>query len=116
MSIVPCEACGKEISDKAALCSHCGFQRREVSAEELAKFQQRRARDAVYRWNMFSYLALMLFVAGFGWYWWASAGYTQEASAGPFYAMVAAAVAYAVVRVFLYLAKRKLALLRRAAP
>jgi hypothetical protein len=115
MSIISCPACGKRISDKTTLCGHCGFQRGEVSEEQLAIFRQRRARDAIFRWNMASYGVITAFVAGFGWYWWASDGYQQQVSSGPFILMALAAVAYLVVRVFLFQAKRKLKLLRQAA-
>jgi hypothetical protein len=97
------------------LCSHCGFQRGEVSAEQLAVFQQRQARDAIYRWNMASYAVITAFVAGFGWYWWESDGYAQPASSGPFIMMAFAALAYIVVRGFLFYSKRKLKLLRQSA-
>ncbi len=116
MSIIFCQACGKKISDKAVLCSHCGFKRGEVSAEQMAIFKQRRAREAIYRWNMASYAAITLIVAGFGWYWWESDGYAQPTSSGPFLMMVVAAAAYLVVRGFLFQARRKLKRLRQAAP
>jgi len=115
MSIVSCQACGKKISDKAIICEHCGYRRGEVTAEKWAVMQQRKLRDEIYRWNMASYAVITLFVAGFGWYWWASDGYAQATSAGPFYVMVAAALGYAVVRVFLYQARRKLKQMRQTA-
>jgi len=116
MSIVFCSACGKKISDKTTLCGHCGFQRGEVSEEQLARFGQRKARDAVYRWKMSSYAVLTAFVAGFGWYWWESDGYQQATSSGPFIVMAVSALAYLVVRAFLFQARRKLKLLQQATP
>ncbi len=115
MSIIFCQACGKKVSDKAALCRHCGFQRGEVSEEQMAIFKQRKARDSIYRLNMTTYAVITVFVAGFGWYWWQTDGYQQPASSGPFIVMAASAVAYLVVRAFLFQAKRKLKLLRQAA-
>jgi hypothetical protein len=115
MSIISCPACGHKISDKAPLCLHCGHQRSALSGEQMGVFQQRKLRDEIYRWNMASYAVITLFVAGFGWYWWASDGYAQATSAGPFYVMVAAALGYAVVRVFLYQARRKLKKMRQTA-
>jgi hypothetical protein len=115
MSIISCPACGHKISDKAVMCLHCGRQRSALSGEQMAVFQQRKLRDDIYRWTMVSYAAITLIVAGFGWYWWASDGYAQTTSAGPFYLMVGAAMGYAVVRVFLYRAKRKLKELRKEA-
>lgn len=116
MAIVFCQACGKKISDKATLCGHCGFQRGEVSAEQLNLFQQRKARDRIYHLNMASYAVISIFVAGFGWYWWESSGYTQPTSSGPFVAMSFAGIAYLVVRGLLFQAKRQLKQLRQAAP
>ena len=113
MSIVFCQACGKKVSDKASLCGHCGFQRGEVSDEQMAIFLQRKARDRIYQINMASYAVITMFVAGFGWYWWDSSGYQEAASAGPFVLMGISAVAYVVVRVLLFQAKRKLKLLRQ---
>jgi ribosomal protein L37E len=116
MSIVFCQACGKKISDKATLCGHCGFQREEVSEEQLAKFQLRKARDRIYRLNMASYAVISFFVAGFGWYWWETSGYTQPSSSGPFILMAISAIAYLVVRGLLFQAKRQLKILRQSAP
>lgn len=116
MAIVFCQACGKKISDKTTLCGHCGFQRGEVTDEQLNQFQQRKARDRIYHLNMASYAVISLFVAGFGWYWWESSGYTQPTSSGPFITMSFAAVAYVAVRGLLFQAKRRLKQLRQAAP
>lgn len=116
MAIVFCQACGKKISDKATLCGHCGFQRGEVSDEQINLFQQRKARDRIYHLNMASYAVISVFVAGFGWYWWESAGYTQPTSSGPFITMAIAAIAYVVVRGLLFQAKRRLKQIRQAAP
>lgn len=116
MAIVSCQACGKKLSDKAMLCGHCGSQRGEASDEQTNQFQQRKARDRIYQLNMASYAVISLFVAGFGWYWWESAGYTQPSSSGPFITMSIAAIAYIVVRGLLFQAKRRLKQLRQAAP
>jgi len=116
MAIIFCQACGKKISDKTTLCGHCGFQRGEVSDEQLNLFQQRKARDRIYHLNMTSYAGISVFVAAFGWYWWESGGYTQPTSSGPFIAMLFAAIAYMGVRGLLFQARRKLKLLRQAAP
>jgi hypothetical protein len=115
MAIVFCQACGKKVSDKATLCGHCGFQRGEVSDEQLNLFRQRKARDRIYHLNMASYAVISVFVAGFGWYWWESGGYTQPASSAPFITMSIAAIAYIVVRGLLFQAKRQLKQLRQAA-
>lgn len=105
MSIIPCPECGKKISSRAAICSYCGFQQGEVTEEDLEVFRARRLRDRIYRLNMISYLVITVFIAGFGWYWWDSAGFSRMASAGPFILMGITAVAYLVVRGFLFHAR-----------
>lgn len=105
MSIIPCPECGKNISSQAPVCSHCGTQLGEASEEDMAIFRARRLRDRIYRLNMTSYLVITVFLAGFGWYWWDSAGFSQVSSKGPFILMGVAAVAYLVVRGFLFKAR-----------
>lgn len=102
MAIIACPECGKKISSRAPICSFCGFQRGEVSEEDLQVFRARRLRDRIYHLNMASYLAITLFVGGFGWYWWDSRGFVEAPSIGPFVLMGLAAVAYLVVRALLF--------------
>lgn len=106
MSIIACPDCGKKISSKARICSHCGHQLGEVTEEDRAVFEARRLRDRIYRLNMSSYLVITVFLAGFGWYWWASAGFTRMPDVGPFILMGLASVAYLVVRFLLFRARR----------
>lgn len=102
MTIIACPQCGKKISSRAAICSHCGFQLSEASEQDLAVFEARRLRERIYRLNMISYGVITLFVAGFGWYWWDSNGFAQAPTAGPFVLMGLAAAGYIVVRVLLF--------------
>lgn len=102
MSIVSCPECNKKISSRSAICSYCGFQIGEVTEEDLEVFRARKLRDRIYRLNMTSYAVITVFVAAFGWYWWDSHGFVQQPSAGPFILMGLAAVAYIVVRAFLF--------------
>lgn len=106
MSIIACPDCGKKISSKARICSHCGHQLGEATEEDRAVFEARRLRDRIYRLNMASYLVITLFLAGFGWYWWASAGFTRMPDVGPFIVMGLASAAYLVVRFLLFRARR----------
>jgi len=112
MSIIACPDCGKKISSKAALCSWCGFQLGEVTEQDLEVFEARRLRDRIYRLNMASYLAITLFLGGFAWYWWDSAGFVEPASPGPFALMGVAAVAYLAVRALLFRARQQRKVLR----
>ena len=113
MSIISCPQCGKKISSMAAMCSHCGFARGEVSDEQMLVFRQRRARDRVYHLNMTSYAVISVFLAAFGWYWWETGGFQHASSTGPFILMGISAVAYLVVRAFLFQARRQYRELKR---
>jgi len=113
MSLIACPNCGKKISSHAAICSWCGFQLGEVTEQDLAVFRARKLRDQRYRLNMLSYLAITIFVGGFGWYWWDSAGFQHPPSMGPLILMGLGAVAYVVVRVFLFQNRRLQRAMRR---
>ena len=107
MSIIPCPECGKKISSKAAICRNCGHHLGEVTDEDMAIFEARKLRDRIYRLNMISYLVITVFLAAFAWYWWDSEGFARMASAGPFIAMGAAAIAYLAVRGLLFKARQE---------
>jgi hypothetical protein len=107
MAIVACPECGKKISSQTPVCSNCGFEQGEVSAADLDVFRARKLRDQIYRLNMLSYVAITVFVAGFGWYWWDSAGFSQASSKGPFVLMGLAAVAYLAVRALLFRSRQQ---------
>jgi hypothetical protein len=107
MSIISCPQCARKVSSRAALCPNCGFQLGEASEEDYEIYRARRMRDRIYRLNMISYAVITAFIAGFGWYWWASRGFTQASPAGPFVLMGVAAVAYLVVRGFLFHARHQ---------
>lgn len=116
MSIIACPECGKKISSLTPICTHCGFQRGEASEQDLHVFRLRQAREKLYRLNMSSYAVITVFVAGFGWYWWSTAGFQQPSGTGPFIVMGISAVAYLAVRVFLFVARGRLKNLKRNAP
>lgn len=113
MSIIPCPECGKQISSQSPICRHCGHQAGEVTEEDLLIFQARKLRDLIYRLNMISYLVITVFLAGFGWYWWASKGFSQPPTSGPFILMGITAVAYLVVRGLLFQSRQKRKALRQ---
>jgi hypothetical protein len=113
MAIIACPECGKKISSHAPICSHCGFQKGEISEEQLAVFQARKLRDRIYHLNMISYAVITAFVAAFGWYWWDSGGFEHQSSSGPFILMGLAAVAYLSVRVLLLRIRHRQKTLRK---
>jgi len=102
MSIINCPECSKNISSNAVICPYCGSQLGDVTAEDLEVFRARKLRDRIYRLNMTSYAVITVFVAGFGWYWMDSRGFTQPPSSGPLILMCLAAIAYLVVRGLLF--------------
>jgi hypothetical protein len=106
MAIIACPDCGKKISSHAVICSYCGFQLGEATEQDLEVFRARRLRDQRYRLNMTSYLVITVFVAGFAWYWLDSKGFLQPPSYGPLVLMAVAAIAYIVVRAFLFQNRR----------
>lgn len=108
MALIDCPACNKRISNLATLCPHCGFQRGEVSEDQLREFQRRRLRDRVYHLRMASYAVMSLFLAAFGWYWWESSGFQRQPSGGPVSLVVMGAIAYLVNRFLLFRARRAL--------
>ena len=107
MAIIACPECAKKISSRAVICSFCGFQLGEVTEEDLEIFRARKLRDRIYRLNMVSYAVITVFVAAFGWYWWESKGFVEPSSKGPFILMGVSAVAYLVVRGFLFQARHQ---------
>jgi O-antigen/teichoic acid export membrane protein len=106
MAIIACPDCGKKISSHAVICSFCGFQLGEATQQDLEVFRARKLRDQRYRLNMMSYLVITIFVAGFAWYWWDSKGFLQPPSIGPMALMGIAAIAYIIVRAFLFQNRR----------
>lgn len=78
----------------------------EVTEADMDVFRARKIRDRIYRLNMISYAAITVFIAGFGWYWAESRGFSEASSAGPFILMGLAALAYLVVRALLFRARQ----------
>jgi hypothetical protein len=115
MSIVPCPQCGKRVSSRAAICGYCGFELGEVGEEDLQRFRERRLRDHIYRLNMASYAVMAAVIMVFAWFWVATGGFQMPVNSyGPYYLMLACGVAYLVVRVLLFRARRQKKENRRA--
>jgi hypothetical protein len=108
MATIICPSCRKKISDVTSMCPLCGFKRGPASEEQLQELQRRRLRDHVYRLKMASYGAIALLLVAFGWYWWGSSGFRLLPSAGPLALLGLSAVAYLVIRIMLYSARRRL--------
>lgn len=111
MAIVKCPKCDYRISSQTRLCPQCGFQRGEVDEEELREFRRRELRDRVYYLKMASYVVLTLLLAAFGWYWVETDSFRYQSPKGPYVLFAIGAVAYLVIRIFLFkcnLALRKI--------
>jgi len=108
MAIIACPGCGKRISSISPLCPHCGFERGEVDDEQVTEFRRRQLRERIYRLKMFSYVAITLMLAGFGWYWFGGGAFGERTEMGPIVLVALGAVAYVVVRVLLFNARRAL--------
>jgi hypothetical protein len=102
MAIIACPDCDKNISNRTKLCPYCGFQRGEVTEEELKEFRRRKLRDRIYHLKMTSYAALTLLIAAFGWYLQDTQGFQYQSSSGPYILFSVGAVCYLVIRIFLY--------------
>ncbi len=102
MAVIACPECGTRISSQAVICASCGFQLGEVTEADFEVFRARKLRDQIYHLNMTSYAVITVFVAGFCWYWLDSRGFSEVPSAGPFILMGISALAYLVVRGFLF--------------
>jgi hypothetical protein len=114
MSITSCPECGKKISSRAVICTYCGHHLGEVTEDDLRVYQARKLRDKLYRLNMISYAVIAFFIAAFCWYWWDSRGFSRMSSLGPFVLMGITAVAYVVVRIFLFRSRQALKAMRQA--
>jgi hypothetical protein len=110
--IIKCPSCGKQISSKAALCSHCGHVLGEVSEEQLQEFERRRLRDRIYRLRMFSYAAITMLLVACGWYWWGSRDFGTAPGPGPLILVAVGTLAYLVLRWLLFSARREMKKLR----
>ena len=112
MAIASCPSCDKPISSRTMLCPHCGFQRGEVSEEQLKEFRRRKLRDRVYHLKMASYAALTLLIGAFGWYLAETEGFQYRSSMGPYIMFAVGSVCYLGIRVYLYKFKMALRKLR----
>ncbi len=105
--IVNCPNCRKPMSSKAPACPNCGFERGEVSDEQLEELARRRLRDRIYRLKMASYGAITLLLVAAGWYFYQTADLDLRPTAGPLVVVAVGAVAYVISRALLFKAKRE---------
>ena len=65
MALMYCPSCAKRISDKATVCSHCGFKITSATEEDILRKQRLRHMLRAQSLNNQSLLAILLFIAGF---------------------------------------------------
>ena len=108
MSIVSCVSCGKRISSKSKACPHCGYHfTDDIDPDTLSELARRRLRDKLYRFRMISYLCLTVFTVGVIWYLVDTGWGTGLGGNVAMIIMAIGGLAYAVVRVFMIMAKRE---------
>lgn len=106
MAIIQCPTCKKRISDKVPRCQHCASVLDDSDPERTARQQELQAFDWQMRIQNQQIIAILLFVAGFGFMYW---GGTQ-----PGELQHSAALATTVIGFFWYAINRiRLALRRR---
>ncbi|WP_158968219.1 hypothetical protein [Paraglaciecola sp. L3A3] len=73
MAVVDCPSCSKKISDKAKSCQHCDFNLGNASQEDIARKQNLNKYLKKQNVQTQSMVAMLLFVAGFGFMYWGGA-------------------------------------------
>ena len=73
MALIVCPSCSKKISDKAQNCQHCDFGLGAADAEDLARKQNLKMYLKNQNIQTQSMVAMLLFVAGFGFMYWGEA-------------------------------------------
>ena len=72
MALVTCGSCGKQRSNKAETCPHCGFNP-AGGTESLEKMEAKKRRDRLHRQNMLQMIAVVILLIG-GYLWWGGRG------------------------------------------
>lgn len=106
--IVNCPQCRKPISNKVAVCPHCGVERGELSDEQITELERRRLRDRIYRLKMANYAAITVLLVAAGWYFYETADMDLAPSIGPMLLVGFGAVMYVILRGLLFQSKRQL--------
>ncbi|MBF7072611.1 hypothetical protein ISG33_04260 [Glaciecola sp. MH2013] len=106
MAITACPSCKKPISDKSKVCSHCGFDIGNATAEDLERKANFARFQKMHNLQNQSLIAIFIFLAGIGFLYWGG----SDPGDTPYNLSIAAAVVgfawYAINRVRIVLAKR----------
>jgi len=109
MAIINCPGCMKKVSDRAAVCDHCGFMLGAHDTETLARKARNQRSIRVNKLVSQQMLAIVFFVAGIGatFYDWQESGWESVMPiVGPAVAGLSFAW-YLVTRGRIYLLKRQ---------
>lgn len=108
MALKPCPACGHRVSDQVDECPNCGLASgAHVDEDTLMREVARRRREKIYRLRMSSYVALTIAMVGVIAYWFGSDGFQSGPGPVALVLMAAGSVAYFVIRVLTFAARRK---------
>ncbi|MDO6567654.1 hypothetical protein Q4561_11350 [Alteromonas sp. 1_MG-2023] len=70
MALVDCPSCNKKTSDKAKICPHCDFKIGDASSEDIERKKSLQKFKKLQSIQNQSLLAMIIFVAGFGFMYW----------------------------------------------
>jgi hypothetical protein len=106
MALIDCPSCCKKISDKSQSCQHCDFSLGTADVEDIARKKSLNKYLKNQKIQTQSMIAMLLFVAGFGFMYWGGAapdGLQYNAAIG---LSIVGFIWYIVNRVRLILLKR----------
>ena len=78
MALINCPACNKKMSNKAAVCPHCGFSA-TAAPEAQDRMRARKQADRFRRQQMLQMLAVVVLMVGGGLWWFGSTGRGENA-------------------------------------
>ncbi len=64
MAITKCVECRKPISDKALVCSHCGYTQKGASDDDLLRSKKIKRLKMMSRFQGIIYVSMIIFLAG----------------------------------------------------
>lgn len=107
MAIISCPHCRKKISDKAAVCAHCGAQTGEISVEKMQALQREKKQQLGDRLNNHAMLAMLIFLSSFIWYYYRTPEPDSLELNFVYFTMVLGCAWYMITKVRIVLYKRK---------
>ena len=106
MALIDCPSCGKKISDKATACSHCNFASGDASVEDVERKLSLQRFYKLQSLQNQSLVAIILFVAGFGFMYWGGTRPGDMQHNAAIFASVIGFIWYVVNRIRILILKR----------